>query len=75
MKDLTSKRDRNKEEIKKVIELYKQRKIPRKDTAEILILKLQSVGKKKNKDALDKLETYQKKEPITGSLKKQKMKL
>ena len=44
-----------------MIELYEQRKIPRRDTAEPLILKLQSRGKKKNKDALDKLETYQKK--------------
>ena len=70
LKNLTSKRDRNKEDIKKVIDLYEQRKIPRKDTAELLILKLQSVGKKKNKDALEKLESYQKKEPITGSLKK-----
>ena len=70
LKNLTSKRDRNKEEIQRVIDLYEQRKIPRKDTAELLILKLQSVGKKKNKDALEKLEWYQKKEPITGSLKK-----
>ena len=61
LRDLTSKRDRNEDEIQKVIELYEQRKIPRRDTAELLILKLQSVGKKKNKDALDKLETYQKK--------------
>ena len=70
LKDLTSKRDRNKDEIQKVIDLYEQRKIPRRDTAELLILKLQSVGKKKNEDALDKLETDQKKGPITGSLKK-----
>ena len=70
LKNLTSSKDRNKDQIKKVIELYEQRKIPRKDTAEILILKLQSSGKKKNKDALEKLETYDKKEPITGSLKK-----
>jgi hypothetical protein len=70
LKKLTSKRDRNKEEIQRVIELYEQRKIPRKDTAELLILKLQSSGKKKNKDALEKLESYQKKESITGSLNK-----
>jgi hypothetical protein len=61
LKNLTSERDCNKEEIKKVIELYEQRKIPRKDTAELLILKLQSSGKKKNKDALEKLESYTKK--------------
>ena len=61
LKSLTSKRDRNQEEIRRVIELYEQRKIPRKDTAELLILKLQSSGKKKNKDALEKLESYQKK--------------
>ena len=70
LKNLTSKRDRNKEEIQRVIELYEQRKIPRKDTAELLILKLQSSGKKKNKDALEKLESYTKKETITGSVKK-----
>ena len=70
LKNLTSSKDRNKDKIKKVIELYEQRKIQRKDTAEILILKLQSSGKKKNKDALEKLEVYDKKEPITGSLKK-----
>jgi hypothetical protein len=48
LKDLTSKRDRNKDEIKKVIDLYEKRKIPKRVTAEILILKLQSSGKKKN---------------------------
>ena len=47
LKRLTSKRDPNKEEIQKVIELYEQRKIPRRDTAELLIWKLQSKGKKK----------------------------
>ena len=70
MKNLTSKRDRNKEEIQRVIELFEQRKIPRKDTAKLLILKLQSSGKKKNTDALEKLESYTKKETITGSVKK-----
>ena len=70
LKDLTSKKDHNKEQIKRVIELYEQRIIPRRDTAELLIYKLQSKGKKKNKDALDKLESYDKKEPVTGTLKK-----
>ena len=70
LKNLTSSKDRNKDEIKKVIELYEKRRIPRKDIAELFILKLQSSGKKKNRDALEKLEAYDKKEPITGSLKK-----
>ena len=70
LKSLTSNNDRKSENITRVIELYEQRKIPRKDTAELLILKLQSSGKTKNKQALEKLESYDKKESITGSLKK-----
>ena len=70
LKSLTTNKDRNKENTKRVIELYEQRKIPRNDTAELLILKLQSSGKTKNKDALQRLESYDKKEVVTGSLKK-----
>ena len=70
LKSFTSSKDHNKDEIKRVIDLYEQRKIPRRDTAELLILKLQSKGKKKNKDALEKLESFDKKEAVTGSLKK-----
>ena len=70
LKDLASIKDSNKDQIKRVIQLYEERKIPRRDTAELLIFKLKSKGKKQNKDALEKLESYDKKEPITGSLKK-----
>jgi hypothetical protein len=70
LKDLTSKKDHNKDGIKKVIELYEQRKIPRRDTAELLIYKFKSKGKKKKKDAIEQLSKYDKQEPITGKLKK-----
>ena len=70
MKLLTSSKDHNKEQIKKVIQLYEQRKIPRRDTAELLIYKLQSKGKTKNKDALKRLDEYDKKEPVRGALKR-----
>jgi len=70
LKLLTSSKDHNKEQIKKVIQLYEQRKIPRRDTAELLIYKLQSKGKTKNKDALKRLDEYDKKEPVRGALKR-----
>ena len=70
LKDLASIKDSNKDQIKREIQLYEERKIPRRDTAELLIFKLKSKGKKQNKDALEKLESYDKKEPVTGSLKK-----
>ena len=66
---LSSSKD-HKEQIKKVIQLYEQRKIPRRDTAELLIYKLQSKGKTKNKDALKRLDEYDKKEPVRGALKR-----
>ena len=62
LKQLTSKKDHNKSEIQKVIDLYEQRKIPRRDTAELLIVKLKSKGKKINESALKRLETYEKNE-------------
>jgi hypothetical protein len=57
LKQLTSNKDPNKSEIQKVIALYEQRKIQRLDTAELLIVKLKSRGKKLNETAFKRLET------------------
>ena len=71
LKSLRKKKDANASDINDVILLYQDRKIPRLDTAELMILQLQSRGKATQEKAKRKLDTFRGAESVKGKLKRE----
>ena len=71
LRSLAGKKEPNIGQINKTIDLYEQRKIARRDTAEIIILKLMNKRKIVQDKALKDLAKYEVAETVKGRLKKE----
>ena len=71
LRSLAGKKEPNVAQINKTIDLYEQRKIARRDTAEIIILKLMNKRKIVQDKALKDLAKYEVAETVKGRLKKE----
>ena len=71
LRSLAGKKEPNIAQINKTIDLYEQRKIARRDTAEIIILKLMNKRKIVQDKALKDLAKYEVAETVKGRLKKE----
>ena len=70
LKSLKRRKEANADAINEVINLFQERKIPRLDTAELLILQLQSRGIATQEKAKKRLLTYRGAETVKGKLKR-----